>query len=108
MISLKLRIVLSFLSVIAVLFILVSVRKFFPRPIYKSLDRLRVWWLGVAKQIGHIQTCIILFLVYFTGFAVTALIARCMRRDFLRLRESARWLPRKKKENTIETLFRQF
>ena len=108
MISLKLRVVLSFLSVIAVLFILVKVRELFPRPISKSLDRLRVWWLGVAKQIGHIQTCVILFLFYFTGLAVTALIARCARRDFLRLGEPARWLRRKKKKNTVETLIRQF
>jgi hypothetical protein len=104
----KLKIAVTFLSTIALLSLIVWQRARFPRPIAKRLDDLRVWWLGVAKKIGHVQTAIILTVFYFTGIAAAALLSRCMRHDFLKLRESGKWHARKKKKDTIETLMRQF
>ncbi len=106
--TLKLKIALAFLSTVAFLSLIVWQRARFPKPIEKALDGLRVWWLGVAKKIGHIQTAIILTVFYFTGIAAAALMSRCMRHDFLRLREAGKWHARKKKRDTIETLMRQF
>ena len=106
---LRLKIVLTILSVVAVLHLLVWQRRRFPRPIEAALDRLRIWWKGVTKKIAHGQTVVILFLVYYTGIALTAIFARLMRRDFLRIRKpSPAWLPRKEKKDTLETLKRQF
>ncbi|MDD5556048.1 MAG: hypothetical protein PHN82_02235 [bacterium] len=104
----KLRIVLTIFSVAVLLSLLVWQRRRFPRPVEEALDRLRLWWLRVAKRIGHAQTVAILFLVYFTAIAVTAIIARCMRRDFLRLSGGPAWHPRRRKQDTIETMLRQF
>jgi len=106
--NLKLKIATTFLSTIAFLSLITWQRKRFPKPIEKALDALRIWWLGVARKIGHVQTAIILTVFYFTGIAATALISRCMRHDFLRLRESGKWHVRKRKKDTIETLMRQF
>jgi hypothetical protein len=106
--TLKLKIALTLLSTIVLLSLLVWQRRRFPRPLEKALDALRTWWLGVAKKIGHIQTVIILTITYYTAIAVTALVSKCLRRDFLRLRDDAAWHPRKKKKDTIETLKRQF
>jgi len=104
----KVKVVLTVFSTVAVLSLLVWQRKLFPRPIERLLDKLRLWWLGVARKIGHIQTAIILTIFYFTGIAATALISRCMRHDFLRLKGETAWHPRKKKKDTLETLMRQF
>ncbi len=106
--TLKLKIVLTLFSTIAVLSLFVWQRRRFPRPIEKALDTLRIWWLGVAKKIGHIQTVIILTITYFTAIAAAALISKCMRHDLLGLHDKAAWHPRKKKKDTIETLMRQF
>ncbi len=106
--SLRLKIVVSILSLALVLSLLVWQRKRFPKPVEGALDSLRVWWLGVAKAIGHVQTVIILFVFYYTAIALTAIVSRCLRHDHLRLRGSAAWHPRRKKKDTIETLLRQF
>jgi len=106
--TLKLRIVLTFLSVVALLFLLVWQRERFPKPVERALDALRVWWLGVAKKIGHVQTMIILTVFYFTVIAVSSLISKLGKKDFLRLNEDGRWHPRTRKKDTIETLMRQF
>jgi len=106
--TIKLKVALTCFSIVAFLSFLVWQRKIFPKPIEKLLDALRVWWLGVAKKIGHIQTAIILTVFYFTGIAATALISKCLRHDLLRLREAAKWHARKRKKDTIETLMRQF
>jgi hypothetical protein len=106
--TLKLKIALAFLSTVAFLSLITWQRKRFPKPMEKALETLRVWWLGIAKKIGHVQTAIILTVFYFTGIAATALISRCLRHDFLRLRESGKWHVRKRKKDTIETLMRQF
>jgi len=106
--TLKLRVALTFLSIIAFLFLLVWQRRIFPKPVERALDNLRVWWLGVAKKIGHVQSVIILTVFYFTGIAAASLFTRCTGKDFLRLRESGMWHPRKRKKDTLETLQRQF
>jgi len=106
--NLKLKIAVTFLSTIAFLSLITWQRKRFPKPIEKALETLRVWWLGIARKIGRVQTAIILTIFYFTGIAATALISRCLRHDFLRLRESGKWHVRKRKKDTIETLMRQF
>lgn len=106
--TLKLKIVLTLFSTVVVLSLLVWQRRRFPRPIGNALDALRIWWLGVAKKIGHVQTVIILTITYFTAIAITALISKCLRHDFLKLNDGAAWHPRKKKKDTIETLMRQF
>lgn len=106
--TLKLRIALTVFSIAVSLSILVWQRRRFPAPVERLLDRLRVWWLGVAKKIGHAQTVFLLFIFYFTGIAAAALFSRCLRHDFLRIREAGKWHPRKKRPDTIETLSRQF
>ena len=105
---LKGKIVLAVLTTVALLHLLVHLRRYFPKPIERALDALKLWWQGAAKKIAHGQTVALLFLVYWTGIALTVLIARASRRDFLRLKGKAEWLPRKKKKDTIETLKRQF
>ncbi|MEI6632907.1 MAG: hypothetical protein WCP22_03700 [Chlamydiota bacterium] len=105
---LRLKVALTVLSIVVTLSLLTWQRRRFPRPVERTLDGLRTWWLGVAKTIGHAQTVVILTVVYFTAIAVTALIARCARRDFLRLRGPGAWHPRKRAADTIETLKRQF
>jgi hypothetical protein len=105
---LRLKIALTVLSIVVTLSLLVWQRRRFPRPVENALDGLRTWWLGVAKMIGHAQTVVILTVVYFTVIAVTALIARCARTDFLRLRGPGAWRPRRRIHDTIETLKRQF
>ena len=103
------KIVLTVICTVVTISLLVYFRRIFPKPIERALEGLRDWWLPKAKKIGHGQTIVLLSIVYFTGLAVTALIAKCARRDFLRLRGSAEWLQRKKiKKDTIETLGRQF
>ena len=106
--QLRLKVALTVLSIVVTLSLLTWQRRRFPRPVENSLDWLRVRWLGVAKMIGHAQTVVILTVVYFTAIAVTALIARCARRDFLRLNAPGAWHPRKRTADTIETLKRQF
>jgi ABC-type amino acid transport system permease subunit len=106
--TLKLKIVLTFFAVVGVLFLAVWQRKRFPKPVEEALDALRIWWLGVAKKIGHVQTVVILFIFYYTAIAITALISRCLRHDHLKLHGSAGWHRRKKKKDTIATLLRQF
>lgn len=106
--TLKLKIALTLLSTIVALSLVVWQRRRFPKPMEEALDALRVWWLGVAKKIGHVQTVIILAITYFTVVAATALISKCLRHDLLRLNDEAAWHPRKKKKDTIETLKRQF
>jgi len=105
---LRLKVALTVLSVVVTLSLLVWQRRRFPKPVESALDGLRARWIGVAKIIGHAQTVVLLTVVYFTAIAVTALIARCARRDFLRLREPGAWRPRKRTVDTIETLKRQF
>ncbi|MCX6356109.1 MAG: hypothetical protein NTZ78_14590 [Candidatus Aureabacteria bacterium] len=106
--TLKLRMALTFLSIVAFLFLLVWQRRVFPKPVERALDNLRVWWLGVAKKIGHVQSVIILTVFYFTVIAVASLVSRCAGKDFLRLKDTCMWHPRKRKKDTIETLQRQF
>jgi hypothetical protein len=105
---LRLKVALTVLSVVVTLSLLVWQRRRFPRPAEKALEGLRTWWLGVARVIGHAQTVLILTVVYYTAVAATALIARCARRDFLRLNSPAAWHPRKRAADTLETLKRQF
>lgn len=106
--NLKLKIVLTLFSSVSVLSLLVWQRRRFPGPVERALDGLRARWLAVAKAIGHAQTVVILTVVYFTALAVTALIARCAGKDFLRLNAPGAWRPRKRAADTIETLKRQF
>jgi len=106
--TLKLKIVLTLLSTIVLLSLIVWQRRRFPKPVENSLDALRIWWLGVAKKIAHVQTVIILTITYYTVIAATALVSKCRRHDILRLNDDAAWHPRKKKKDTIETLMRQF
>lgn len=106
--TLKLKIALAFLSTAALLSLITWQRARFPKPIEKALEALRILWLGVARTIGRVQTAIILTVFYFTGIAATVLISRCLRHDFLRLKESGKWHVRKRKKDTIETLMRQF
>jgi hypothetical protein len=106
--SIRLQIALGVVSCVAVLSLLVWKRNLFPAHVEKKLDALRRWWLETAKKIGHVQSVILLFLLYLTGIAVTAIFAYLFRKDFLRLREPARWIPRKAKKDTLETLARQF
>ena len=105
---LRLKVAVTVLSIVVTLSLLTWQRRRFPRPVEKALDGLRVRWLRVAKIIGHAQTVVILTVVYFTVIAATALIAKCARTDFLRLREPGAWRPRKRTVDTIETLKRQF
>jgi len=108
---LRLKIALTVIGTVVVLSLLVYFRRFFPKPVERMLEGLRDWWLPKAKKIGHGQTIVLLTIVYYTGIAVTALMAKCMGRDFLRLKEEAMWFPRlrrKRKKDTLETLERQF
>lgn len=106
---LRLKIVLGIISVAAFLHLLVWQRRRFPKPVERALDRLRIWWKGVTKKIAHGQTVAILFLVYYTGIALTSAIAALARRDFLRIRNpDPEWMPRRAKKGTLENLERQF
>lgn len=108
---LRFKIALSVICTVAVLSLLVYFRRFFPRPVERALEGLRDWWLPIAKKIGHGQTIVLLTIVYYTGIAVTSLMAKCMKRDFLHLEGKAAWYPRlqrKREKDTLEKLGRQF
>ena len=108
---LRLKIALTVIGTVVVLSLLVYFRRFFPKPVERMLEGLRDWWLPIAKKIGHGQTIVLLTIVYYTALAATALLAKCMGRDFLRLKGEAMWFPRlrrKRKKDTLETLERQF
>ena len=108
---LRLKIALTVISTVVVLSLLVYFRRFFPKPVERALEGLRDWWLPIAKKIGHGQTIVLLTIVYFTGIALTSLMAKCMGKDFLRLKGETMWfqrLQRKRKKDTLETLERQF
>jgi hypothetical protein len=108
---LRAKIALSVICTVAVLSLLVYFRRFFPRPVERALEGLRNWWLPIAKKIGHGQTIVLLTIVYYTGIALTSLLAKCLGRDFLHLRGETMWyqrLQRKRGKDTLETLGRQF
>ena len=82
-------------------------------PAKQSLLR-RFWegWKRAGLFIGKVNLYVLTFIVFWTVFAVTSIIAALLRRDFLNIRPvkgvSSHWIPLPETEATIESHQRQF
>jgi len=69
-------------------------------------------WMKFARTLGRIQTAILLFLIYFLGVGLVAVISFMFRKDFLdenmRIKGPTLWRPRETPGADIENAKRQF
>ena len=82
-----------------------------PKPSF--LKRLWEGWKRIGLFIGKVNLYVLTFIVYWTVFLVTALIAKMLRRDFLSIRmgkdqENTFWKPLPEADTSIEKHQRQF
>jgi hypothetical protein len=72
---------------------------------------LKRWWMAFASALGWVNTRVLLTVVYFTLFALGAIILRLIGKDLLRrkLRESSSyWIDKGKADDTLERATHQF
>ena len=68
-------------------------------------------WMKFARILGRVQTALMLFIIYFLGVGIIAIIAFIFRRDFLDKRlygKKSFWRDRPAKIPTLEECKRQF
>jgi len=74
----------------------------------------RVWegWKKVGLFIGKVNLYVLTFVIFWTVFGVTALIAKLLRRDFLMIRskkgQSGYWVELPSEELSEEEYYHQF
>ena len=73
-----------------------------------------IWdrWKRAGLFIGKANLYILTFVVYWTVFAITSIIAKVARKDFLKIRvkegENSYWAPLAENETSMEKHQRQF
>lgn len=84
-------------------------RKKEQKSLFKSL-----WdgWKKVGLFLGKVNLYIVTFIIYWTVFAITALILKLMRKDFLAVKwtekEKSYWVPLPPNDKAIERHYKQF
>lgn len=70
------------------------------------------WWKNTARFFGKVNLYIATFIIYWTVFAITALILKLIRKDFLAVRgrekEESYWVPLHPHDKGIERHYKQF
>ncbi|HEY6190851.1 MAG TPA: SxtJ family membrane protein [Bacteroidota bacterium] len=80
-------------------------------PIRNVFATLKRWWMAFAAALGWVNTRVILTVVYFTLFAVGALVLRLLGKDLLSRKYhtgSTYWIKKERTDDSLERAKHQF